>query len=547
MDSPIEQPYLSCTSPILKLFKTINHPIADGTFRWGKQYTDSNPTLSTAFFATSFPQSILIVKGMAMAKVVFINLAPNFYDKHAIYSLSSLLAAQNHSVHYIPNIPFKKILNRLEEIRPELVLYSSFTPSLPKYFELDRLVKERLNVKSLIGGNGPTYDPDLVANSTIDALCMGEGEAALIDYVDSDFSGTKNIIERGDITPDRCNTPDYFAFTNLDDLPMPRRHLVYEQDSVLKNQPSKQFMAGRGCPYKCTYCHNHAFNEKFKDSGEVIRYKSVDYLIEEIKEVQHRYPLKTVVFQDDVFILKKSWVMEFCEKFPREIGLGFTCNVKAEITVQEDIVKALKEANCVGASWSIESGNEFLRNEVLKRNTSKSQILRCSENLNKYKIPHRIGNVIGIPGEKFENMRETIELNIEAKPTMALANIFVPYPGLELTDYALKHNFVDQKDCRYPPEDIYQMSVLKFSPEQKLQMHKILFLFPYFVRYPSLYFNETNFKLLLQLPRWFLRFLYEPFYVFNMAKIHRVWASIRMTVALFRRYISTAVFSDKSQ
>ena len=481
-----------------------------------------------------------------MSKIVFVDLATNFYDKHAVYSLSALLTSKGHQVEYIPNSPFKKIIKRLEAIKPELLLYSSFTPDIPKYAELDRLIKERLSVTSLIGGHGPTYDPDQVATTTIDALCMGEGEAALVEYVDNGFSGAKNIVNRLDITPDRCNTSDYYAFMNLDDLPLPKRDIVYERDSVLRNQPSKQFMAGRGCPYRCAYCHNHAFNEKFADSGDVIRYKSVDYLIEEIKWVKDRYPLKTVVFQDDVFILKKSWLMEFCEKFPREIGVGFTCNVKAEITVDEDIVKALKEGNCVGANWSIESGNDFFRNELLKRNMSRSQILRCSEMLNKYQIPNRIGNVIGIPGEKFSNLRETIELNIKAKPTLALANIFVPYPGLELTDYALKNGFVDRKDIKYLPDTFFQRSILKFSPDENLRIQKILFLFPFLVRYPVAYFNESSFKFLLTLPRWLLRLAYEPLYIFKMAKLYKVWTSFGMIASMCRRYFSRSGFSGKN-
>ena len=106
----------------------------------------------------------------------------------------------------------KKIIKKLDAIKPDLLLYSSFTPDIPKYAALDRLIKEKISVTSLIGGHGPTYDPDHIANTTIDALCMGEGEAALVEFVDNGFSGTKNIVNRLEITPERCNTSDYFAF-----------------------------------------------------------------------------------------------------------------------------------------------------------------------------------------------------------------------------------------------------------------------------------------------------------------------------------------------
>ena len=44
----------------------------------------------------------------------------------------------------------------------------------------------------------------------------------------------------------------------LGDLPMPDRELIYNKHAPTRNSPIKHFMAGRGCPYHCTYCFNHA-------------------------------------------------------------------------------------------------------------------------------------------------------------------------------------------------------------------------------------------------------------------------------------------------
>ena len=90
---------------------------------------------------------------------------------------------------------------------------------------------------------------------------------------------------------------------------------MYENDYVLRNMPNKQFLAGRGCPYMCTYCHNNIQNTMFKGCGATIRKKSVDYLLEEIKDVKRRYPLKVVVFQDDTFILKEIGCWNFANAF----------------------------------------------------------------------------------------------------------------------------------------------------------------------------------------------------------------------------------------
>ena len=103
----------------------------------------------------------------------------------------------------------------------------------------------------------------------------------------------------------------------------------------------------------------------FKGCGATIRKKSVDYLLEEIKDVKRRYPLKVVVFQDDTFILKRDWLLEFCERFPKEIGLPYTCNIRANL-IDEETIKILKKGDCACVYWSIESGNDAIRNNLLK-------------------------------------------------------------------------------------------------------------------------------------------------------------------------------------
>ena len=57
------------------------------------------------------------------------------------------------------------------------MLYSAYSSEIPLYVEFDKLVKKNLGIKSVIGGPGPTFDWKIIKNnnSTIDALCVGEG------------------------------------------------------------------------------------------------------------------------------------------------------------------------------------------------------------------------------------------------------------------------------------------------------------------------------------------------------------------------------------
>ena len=54
-------------------------------------------------------------------------------------------------------------------------------------------------------------------------------------------------------------------------------------------------------------------------------------MIEGLRQVKEAHPLEFVVFLDDTFVLSQEWLREFTEKYPREIGLPFFCNTRANL------------------------------------------------------------------------------------------------------------------------------------------------------------------------------------------------------------------------
>lgn len=471
-----------------------------------------------------------LFKKARMLKTVFVDFSNNFNDKHAIYSLSAYLRSKGIDTKYIKEADFNKAIKKIRQLKPDLLLYSAFSVEVNNFIKFDELLKKEINVKSVIGGPGPTYDWSILERSTIDACCVGEGEYALTEFIQSGFKSVKNIIIRENKEP-----VGYFPLTDLDSLPMPERNSVYSADNLLSLISSKQFLSGRGCPYRCTYCHNNAFNQMFKTCGNIVRKKSVSYLIDEIDVIKKRYSLKTVIFQDDTFIIDKKWLLEFCQRYPKEINLPFTCSIRANL-MDEEIARVLKESGCIQAWWSIESGNSSIRNQVLKRNMNREQIIETGRLLNKFKIPSRITNMIGLPGEKFENMLETVELNIAVKPSIAVGNMYVPYPSLELTEYAVKNNFL-AREAVSSPSGFFRQSVLNFTPQEKIKMQKLLFLFPVLVKYPVLYRIQYLRRILLIFPRFVLGVTYYIIFLCHMAKLYKFQQSLKDSFLMVKRFL----------
>ena len=417
-------------------------------------------------------------------------------------------------------------------------MYSSFTNMLLNYSHLDQEIKKRHpKIFSIIGGPGLTQrkDRELLVqnNSQINAICIGEGEKAITNFFSSDLSFKKNIIKPYQLDP--IISEGYYEYVDIDTLDFPNREVVYRNNPLLEQMPSKQFMGSRGCPYRCTYCHNHTINEIFKDCGKTIRLKSVDYLIEEVLDVKKRYPLTSVVFQDDIFFFNKKWSYEFAEKWAQKVNLPWSCNIRADY-ITEDLIAAMKHSNCSAVSWSIESGNEFLRSIVLKRKMKDETIIQCAQWLNKYDILHRTGNIVGIPGETIEEMHETLKINIQCRPYIANAHIFIPFQGLELTKYALQNNHITEEQLVNIPETYFTESILNFTPEQKTDIRKMMLLFPILSAFPTLYLKRYIFDYLMDLNDSILSLANKIFVGYRTSKLFKVKTTPLQTIKMVYRY-----------
>jgi radical SAM superfamily enzyme YgiQ (UPF0313 family) len=368
------------------------------------------------------------------------------YEPQGIMNLSSALKAAGHQVelavatHHDP-------LQVARQFEPDVVGYSVITGSQRYYLDLNRRLKAAIpGVFSVFGGPHPTFFPEMVSEEGVDGICRGEGEAALVDLVDAlAEGGPASVLELDNWSfrrnGDTITNPVRPYVEDLDGLPFPDRALVYERDSTAARGKIKHFLAGRGCPYNCTYCFNHALWEIYGGKGRRFRQRSVDHVIEEIGWVRDRYPLEFVVFMDDTFVLSREWLSEFAEKYPRQIGLPFFCNTRANLVTEEQ-VRLLKAAGCHSVSMGVETGNDRLRNDLLKRHMSKEQILEAARLIREGGLHFTTTNMIGLPTSTLEDDFETLELNIQARPSYAHIFIFQPYPRTELGEFTREHGWM---------------------------------------------------------------------------------------------------------
>jgi len=351
--------------------------------------------------------------------------------------------------------------------------------------EIADKIKAKTNKIILLGGPHPTFFPEIINRPPVDIICIGEGEGAIVDLADrlekkQDITKIKNLwvkkngkVYKNDLRP---------LVKDLDSFGPPDREIYYKKYSFLKNNPRKPFFTARGCPYSCTFCFNHSFMKLYRGKGKLVRHREIRSVIQEIKNVKKKYPLKTVYFQDDTFILDTTWVKKFVEVYKKEIRLPFICMVRANL-VNEEIIKCLKDSGCEQVFFGIESGNESIREKILKKGITNEQILATGRLLKKYKIRFKTYNMLGLPGETLENAFETVYINRKIKTDYPWCSLLQPYPKTEIYENLIESNIMLKE---LSPDDISQSFFLDTKISHQKEIINLQKLFFYAVKFPSL-------------------------------------------------------------
>ena len=370
-------------------------------------------------------------------RILFILKNENFLAPVGLCVVSASARQEGHEV-YLCEIHQDDPVESVARLKPDVVAYSSLTGEAKHYIRINKRIKEAFpEVFTIMGGHHPTFFPEMIQETTLDAICRGEGEKAFQDLIRALSTGESpegipNIILRNGETSCRVRP----LVEDLDSLPFPDYALLYD-NTPMGSYPLKSVITSRGCPYNCTYCFNRKWREIYKGLGRYVRRYSAEYVIEDIERIKSRWPLSCVKFYDDIFVYRvDEWLEEFCRKYRERVGIPFFILTRCDL-LTEDMIKLLKDAGCRTISMSIEAGNPEIRNGMLKREMTNEQIVKAHRLCEKYGIYTFTNCIIGLPGTTFDDDLTSLDLSLECHVDWGEFLQFHPYPGTELGDQTI--------------------------------------------------------------------------------------------------------------
>jgi radical SAM superfamily enzyme YgiQ (UPF0313 family) len=278
--------------------------------------------------------------------------------------------------------------------------------------------------------------------------------------------------------------------TNLDELPFP------SWDEYLKDYPLKNnflsfnnkvaipIVATRGCPYSCFHYCTYPLQQ-----GRMVRFRSVDNVVNEIKHWTKLLGAKKFVFRDPVFSINRKYTVLLCEEIIKQ-GLKIEFLIETHLNnLDDELINLLYRAGLRLIYIGIESSN----NEVLKDNKrftiEKDTQYKIIKKLEDNGIMVKSMFMLGNPEDNEQTTMDTIKYSILLPNKLVQFSVFTPYPGTPAFK-EFENDIVANK-----MEEFNQYNLVyrhKIFNEQLLNKYK-------HIAYKSFYFNIKNLYLVFNM------------------------------------------------
>ena len=294
------------------------------------------------------------------------------------------------------------------------------------------------DITTVIGGTHPTFlaKQCLEYNRDIDFILLGEGERSfpeLIEKLNND-AGLDDIdglgFRRGYET---VVNPQQKLIMDVDSIPFPARDMLdlekykkirFPMGLVWKQSPIINMITSRGCPCACSFCSSCNF------WGLKFRPRSVENVLEEMQVLKDMGYRELKFFDDNLTLDSKRAKEIFKGMIDRKFNFTWsTPNGVAVQTLDEEMIRLMKQSGCFELALAIESGDKYILKNVVRKPIDLDKALDTAEIIRKYGINTLGFFMIGFPGETKQQVLNTLDYMKKLKTDRVSLFIVNPLPG----------------------------------------------------------------------------------------------------------------------
>jgi anaerobic magnesium-protoporphyrin IX monomethyl ester cyclase len=370
--------------------------------------------------------------------------------------------------------------NYIASFAPKLICFTFVATEFHFIAGIAQRIKDNYpEIYLLAGGPHASLCPEEGILAAFDALCIGEGEEPALELVQQlekglSPSGIQNLwIKHDSVVEKNPSRP----FICIDNLPFPDRAMWREWISAPVSKMA--ILLGRGCPFSCSYCCNHALRKI--SPGVYVRLRPLDSIMQEIRGIINDFPAVNEIYLEiETFGIDVNWAVKLCDKLialnaTLDNPISFGVNLRVASNLKSDILfKSMREANFKYINIGLESGSEKVRRNILRRHESNEDIIKTVELAKSYGFKVNFYNMLGIPGEEYDDFCQTVAMNRTCLPDQSRTAICFPYPGSDLFKQSLKSGLIAE-NLDYDMERQRATLDLPGFPKKKIQKSYVWF------------------------------------------------------------------------
>ncbi len=347
----------------------------------------------------------------------------------------------------------QEIVAEVARVKPDLIgLTCAYTVQYPTTRDLAHAIKRATDTPIVIGGAHCSALPmETLAEGCFDYVVIGEGEMPLLALCRHIEKGTgltdvKGIAYRDEDGAQRRNEKE--PIEEVSTVPVPARHLFdmsayvnseYSHNGSTMRMPYATMISSRGCPLQCSFCSVHTI------WGRNNRTRSPKETVDAIEHLVRDHGIKEIHFEDDMLIMDRKRMIAICHEIvDRKLDITWTTPNGVYVNaLNEELLTAMKAAGCYQLALAVESGSRSVL-RLMNKNVRLEYAREVVSIMRRLKMGVYFFFIIGMPGEKEEDIIQTVEYAKDLRPDEAYFSIATPYPGTPLYDQCRERGYIPE-------------------------------------------------------------------------------------------------------